>query len=444
MAKRSKSKNLLKDDATYKASNSSEQDDADSDLEARETSPSMDNDAGDKEAKTDKKLTSKRRKVDISCTSSEHSRALEVVVSNEDLLTEILFLVPVKPLLNFKCVSKHWQSLITDSKFASNHSRRNPSSSLISGIYFYHKPSELNSVSLHGHLSLPTLAFLDPVRKGSESRVVDSCNGLMLFSNGRGVDYIVCNPTTQKHIALPEPGRSTTYRYVGGEFGAYLAFDPLKSPYYKVLLIAHCSSDKERSAYYRIHIYSSKSASWKEIHAKAPDGGSYYRRVFWNGAIHWMNHDNVHIRFDVDTENLTGTVMPKVPNILAEEKTRFFGECGGSLLLIQTREYIFLRFRILEMEKDCCRWIVKYRVNMMPIYSVYHQGYSREFNVLCCANGSNGKDLVLVLATAGKVMAYNLNLKSVKVLLDLQCGSYQSYYNSYLCTYRFIESLTPV
>ncbi|KAF7147931.1 hypothetical protein RHSIM_Rhsim03G0249300 [Rhododendron simsii] len=46
MAKRSKSE----DDATYKASNSSEQDDVVSDLEARETSPSTDNDAGDREA----------------------------------------------------------------------------------------------------------------------------------------------------------------------------------------------------------------------------------------------------------------------------------------------------------------------------------------------------------------------------------------------------------
>ncbi|KAF7147743.1 hypothetical protein RHSIM_Rhsim03G0248900 [Rhododendron simsii] len=420
MAKPSKLKNPS-EDATYEASNSFEEDD---------------------EAKTDKKLTRKSRKVDISCILSEDSQALEVVVSNEDLLPEILFLVPVKPLLKFKCVSKQWYSLITDSKFASNHSRRNPSSSLISGIYFYDKPLALNSVSLHGHLSLPTLAFLDPVRKGSESRVVDSCNGLMMFSNGGGMHYIVCNPTTQKYITLPEPGRSTTYRSVGGQFGAYLAFDPLKSLYYKVLLISHHSGVKESSDSYLIHIYSSKTASWKEIHAKAPLGGSYYCRVFWNGAIHWMNHDNVHIRFDVDTENLMGTVMPKVPNILAEEKTRFFGECGGSLLLIQTREYAALRFRILEMEKDCCCWIVKYRVNMMPTYSVFHHVYYRDFRVLCCANGSDGKDLVLVLAIAGKVIAYNLNLKSVKVLLSLHC--YSDCLPIYHSTYRFIESLSPV
>lgn len=132
-----------------------------------------------------------------------------------------------------------------------------------------------------------------------------------------------------------------------------------------------------------------------------------------------MNHANFHIRFHVDEENLSGTIMPKVPNILAEDKIRFFGEWSGSLLLIQSRDHSALRFRILEMEKDCSRWIVKYRVNLWLARSVFREGYFPDFEVLCCANGPDENDLVLVLVIAGKVVAYNQNLKSVKVLIEL-------------------------
>ncbi|XP_058206873.1 F-box protein At5g07610-like isoform X1 [Rhododendron vialii] len=381
MAKPSKSKNPLEDDddAKYKASNSSEQNDevldpdADSDLEAGEKSPSTDNDEG----RTGKKVTSKRRKVDTSCTSSDHSRAVEVVVSNEDLLTEILFLVPAKPLLKFKSVSKHWHSLISQPQFGSNHTCRNPTSLLISGLYFYRWINkERKSVSLHGHQGLPTLAFLDPVRKGTKSKVVDSCNGLLLFSNGDKLDYFVCNPTTQRYIALPQHGGSTSSGF-WEQFGACLAFDPSKSPYYKVVLISYHFSFEERSSFYLIYIYSSKTASWKEMRAIAPlGGGSYQRRVFWNGAIHWMNSTYIHIRFDIDAENLTGTPMPKVPNILKEDKIQYFGECGGSLLLIQSREDSAMGFRILEMKKDCYRWIVKCKVNLRPICNAFPEGYT--------------------------------------------------------------------
>ncbi|PWA44015.1 F-box domain-containing protein [Artemisia annua] len=37
----------------------------------------------------------------------------------EDILCKILANLPVKPLLQFKCVSKHWNRLISDPSFRS-------------------------------------------------------------------------------------------------------------------------------------------------------------------------------------------------------------------------------------------------------------------------------------------------------------------------------------
>ncbi|KAF7149362.1 hypothetical protein RHSIM_Rhsim03G0249200 [Rhododendron simsii] len=121
------------------------------------------------------------------------------------------------------------------------------------------------------------------------------------------------------------------------------------------------------------------------MHVKAPNGGSDGRRVFWNGAIHWMSHANVHNRpishanvhnrFDVDAENLTS-----MPMFLGKDEIWYFGECGGSLLLIQT-VYASMGFRVLEMKKDCCHWIVKHQFSVRPIRYVHPKGYCAAYSL---------------------------------------------------------------
>ncbi|KAL7224520.1 hypothetical protein ACSBR1_025892 [Camellia fascicularis] len=394
--------------------------------------------------KMTEKISNKRRELVIGSTSLEDSLAVEVVVSNVDLLTEILLHVPTKSLLRFKCVSKHWRTLISDSQFSHNHTRRN-NNSLISGIYFYCKLrmfKELNSVSFHSHSSLPTLAFLNGVGEGSTPRIVCSCNGLLLCSKVYGKHYIVCNPTTQKYTALPAPA-GTLSRFLDHKFGAYLAFDPSKSPHYKVVLVNYSFDLRGRSgSSYVIDIYSSESACWKHIRVIAPPGHSLRRRVFSNGAIHWMTSTNLYIRFVVDAENLTQTPMPPYPKILSDDKILYFGECHGHLFLIQNRQVLPLRFRILEMDRDYCCWKVKYWVNLRPIESVFPEKF-HQFSVVCIVKGANEKDFALVFNIYGNFISYNLDRKTWKVLLDFQPGEFHEsvcYYNSY----NFIESLSPV
>jgi len=43
-----------------------------------------------------------------------------------DLIVEIISWLPVKPVVRFKCVSKHYQSIISDPKFAKLHLQRSP------------------------------------------------------------------------------------------------------------------------------------------------------------------------------------------------------------------------------------------------------------------------------------------------------------------------------
>ncbi|KAL7224467.1 hypothetical protein ACSBR1_025843 [Camellia fascicularis] len=247
-----------------------------------------------------------KRKLIIGCTSSEHSFAAELIANNSDLLTEILIRVPTKSLIRFK-----------------------------------------SSVSIAGHQTfLPTLSFLDGVVVSSSATTIEhSCNGLILCINGfRKLPYIVCNLTTKKFSLIPDigPPLSESYRK---NAGAFLAFDPATSPHYKVLLFSY--SYVNNGHWVEIEIYSSQTSSWKHVSVLEPRGARFMFSVFWNGAIHGISYANVHARFEVEEEKLIQTPMPRNPKILSHDKIRYFGECGGDLLLIQTPQRCAMGFRIL-------------------------------------------------------------------------------------------------
>ncbi|KAI8020370.1 F-box protein [Camellia lanceoleosa] len=347
------------------------------------------------------KMTNSKGTLVIGYNSSEHTLATELIGSNVDILIEILTRVPAKFVIRFKCVSKDWFSLISNSPFSCNHSNRHPSA-LFSGLFINPVTSfddeKVKSVSLHGpHQSLPTSSFPDGVGCGSGTfRIEDSCKGLLLCLNGPTC-FIVCNPTTQKYTVLPYHGGTTTsfvpFRnkfgvFLSSMFGGYLAFDPSKSPHYKVVLVSYIRN--RDGCFDLIDIYSSESTSWTHMRAAAPPGYPFTKKVFWNGSIHWMSYDNVYIQFDVDAEKLIGTPMPSNPKILSEERIWYFGECCGHLLLVQGRD---MGFRILEMERNYCYWIEKYQVNLRPMISLFPEIEADT----CVTRPSLGKLLCYVL-----------------------------------------------
>ncbi|CAL5328402.1 unnamed protein product [Camellia sinensis] len=374
--------------------------------------------------------------------SSETSLASsEVIASNVDLLSEILLRLPPKSLLRFMSVSKNWLDLISDSQFGSKHARRNRNRS-VSGLFFYNhywsRNEQVKSVALLGQSSLPTPYFIECRRV----RIVSSCNGLILcdidcfINNRKTTCYVVCNLTTQEFTRLPEHGDSQP--------PAYLAFDPSQSPHYKVVLYNYSPPS------YQFDIYSSESKYWRHITVDALPV-KRLEGVFWNGAIHWLSNDH-HIRFDVGSEELIQIPNPIAPKILSVDKARYFGECDDHLILIQMRLRSAMGFRILQMERDSFCWIVKCRVNLRPLISIFPEinntSKDYKFHVLCVAKGVNKNELGLVLTTAGKVIYYNLQCKTLKVLRDdfpkgNFCGLYFNQYH-YTRTYQFIESLFPV
>ncbi|KAF7152356.1 hypothetical protein RHSIM_Rhsim01G0016800 [Rhododendron simsii] len=345
--------------------------------------------------------------------TSDLSPAAEVIANNLDLLAQILLCLPAKTIIRFKFVSKHWLSLLSDSQFAAKHSIRNPNPS-ISGLFLYwNYKVDPKSVSLNGDPNrVPTLDFIKGVGNFRlRAEIIDSCNGLLLCEYSRRYPnfyspchYLVCNPTTQTYTLIPQPAEFTPRALLR----VFLAFDPSKSPHYKVVFMG--PDPDLYSPYLKIYIYCSESASWRQIHARP--GTGFKLGVFCGGVIYWLSDDNVVLGFDVDLEKMIE--MPKPPGILSLDKIVYFGACGGSLFLIQTHELIDKGFRILEVDTEYCRWIVKGPADLGPLQCVYSQlgyKYGDRYSVLCVLKGEKEEDFALVFSVAGKVLGLHVAVK---------------------------------
>lgn len=129
---------------------------------------------------------------------SEYSSSADTIASYDDLLTEILIRLPVKSLLRFKSVLRHWLSLITTPHFARC---RNPDPSSVSGLFLYPSGRRLNS----GLNFIPLQNDGNPTDGNFTTfplgmRILSSCHGLLCCSSFPRTGYHqahILNPTTK-------------------------------------------------------------------------------------------------------------------------------------------------------------------------------------------------------------------------------------------------------
>ncbi|XP_050373072.1 F-box protein At5g07610-like [Argentina anserina] len=325
------------------------------------------------------------------------------IASNEDLLSQILVRLPPKSLICFKCVSKQWLSLISNPQFIATHIRcrgiASPSGLLLNNDYL-HTP-EFHYVPLsHSNPSEltppPYLSYLGAPR----IKILQSCNGLLLCSSAyqkndpnyelkyfddlsqteddvllpdiwhviptisnacsqtrihySGFRFYVCNPTTKQFKTLSFP----FFQY--HILALNIAFDPLHSPYFKILCILKKDLDS-----HVIHLYDSETKTWNSspISFNAPRNIHFREPVFCRRAIHWYSSQQTSLYFDVDKECLNPMPMPQSS---LYGTVNYFGESGGHLHLILSTTS-FLEFDVFELEKDYSAWSVKYRLNIEGI-----------------------------------------------------------------------------
>ncbi|KAI3860358.1 hypothetical protein MKW92_052652 [Papaver armeniacum] len=386
-------------------------------------------------------LNFKMKSLSCSCSSSS---AASIIGNSVDIFTLILLCLPVKPLLVFKSVSKQWLSVISDPIFIKKHTQKQyPHSVMVE------TPKKLEFVSLDGSSSFvspfETLGFL----KEPHIRIKQSCNGLLCCCSHKGdvasrkCTYYICNPSTKQYRKIVCGFERATEKGYTMLLNVSLAYEPLKSPHYKVICVWMMPplEHTQRLCAYLIEIYSSETNSWK----LAGDVFSIPRSIFsksgvyWNGSLHWIDSwpQENHIRFNVDQELRTG--IPPYRSLIYQKdrsNVEYFGECRGQLHLIADYDRLSI-YDILEMKTDYSGWMHKFRVNVREFpYPVVYGGF-------CVLHVEEvGESFRLVMKILEQVISCDLGEMSFKDLYRFAPQASKKI--SQDSSYQYIETLASV
>ncbi|GAB4855311.1 hypothetical protein Ancab_023930 [Ancistrocladus abbreviatus] len=395
----------------------------------------------------------------MAANSADHSPA-EEIAGNNDLLTEILSRLPVKPLLRFKTVSKQWHNLISDRRFSHYHSRHHPPPAC-SALFFRHLST---STSTSAASLSPTLDFiplnsiatpLPSLFNSSSMTILQSCNGLLLcksVSDSR-TTFHVCNPTINRISRLPSPSRRKSVVSLN------LAFDPSKSIDLKVICVRKDRSKSPKLSY-GFDIYSSEIGAWRRsIDFFRPLCDIEFRHgVYWNGSIHWLptgrSWSKTTLFYDVENECLKNLELPCTSEAICLEG--YLAESHGRLHMIQLPMSGELEFHVMELDSNDLCWFVKYRVNVdllgpefgcqfreMSSYSwLPMHGWYRFWNILIfgVVHGEEEEDSALLALTPDSIISVNLSTAEVTTLCDVNnCEPLGANY-----IYQYIPSLYRV
>ncbi|PWA35310.1 restriction endonuclease, type II-like superfamily protein [Artemisia annua] len=191
----------------------------------------------------------------------------------EEIILQIISKLPVKPLLRFKCVSKHWNLLISDPIFMKSRSRR---ILLISGNPIH---AIDNNVPVNDKANL-AFKLHSPFAEGKYASVAGTVNGIVLLFIH--CDMILYNPLTSAYKKVPDHPHihrgSRNYDVYG--FGYGTTPDDLK-----IVII----SSTQRRGLRSCDVYNLKTTSWNkplELIGNY-DFGDEYKGVFVNGFLYW-------------------------------------------------------------------------------------------------------------------------------------------------------------
>ncbi|XP_022719942.1 F-box protein At5g07610-like [Durio zibethinus] len=377
----------------------------------------------------------------------------EKIGNNRDMLTEILLRLPTKSLIKFKCVSKQWLSLISNPQFCLSHTRHHQHNGFLEPTALLLKVKntispEFDVVPLKHYSEVPFFHYVN----SPDINMLQSCNGLFLCeTHDDDVDnvsrYFICNPTTKKFKMLSFPRNP----HEDCEFYVSLAFDPLKSPHYKIIAIRKVSKN---SFEFEMDIYLSETDSWtvSGISFEVGDDGSiaFNDAVFCNGIIHWNSYGAESLYFDVGQDCLQKMPMPMPTRNNLLEIYRYFGETRGTLYLAVVIHHalIGLELNVYEMESDYSRWFFKHRLNIgdamkiFPELNLGYRGVSLGLSAVCFIRSEKEEEPKVVAWADGKIIFYDFNDGAWKKHYDpgpgIKIGTRFSHVFSHLHEQRFL------
>ncbi|GKA57630.1 hypothetical protein Tco_0756818 [Tanacetum coccineum] len=239
---------------------------------------------------------------------------------------------------------------------------------------------------------------LGSTEEAENVKILQSCNGLLLCSgSGRLVFDYVYNPSTNQFKRLPHPNCSLDNSPYYRSAGLRMAFDPIKSPHYKLVDAGCTSCDID------IQIYSSETDNWSlcKDHFNYFSFDHFDSAIYWNDALHWLKTENrklTHYRLDIEDHE-----HPIITTIQIPQRGMNFLQSYGYMdpmqILMQIPHLLYLEGNLFQ---SCGCFLLVCRDDI---------GSKRE------------KDSLLVINLSGKVVQYNLISKTLHDIF--YCGSNQ-------------------
>lgn len=348
----------------------------------------------------DKKKKTVGKTMATTSTTRRHASKTEATMSMaiptlpQEIIAEILSRLPVKSLGQFRCVSKPWLSLISDTHFIKMHLKQRLSQKVFMSFWFRLKIRSLDFEALVNHVGDEKSAIKNlqlPLELGSIRRVkiLGSCDGLLCLRLGDN-DVIIWNPCIREYKKLQE------FNGLGGSYG--FGYDCENDDYKLVKVIPRNGSDE-----ISVDVFSLKTNSWRRVCY----GGYKFDLVddvgtLLNGAVYWQANrgdtkdTSFIVSFDIVNEKFSELPIPDCKFV----EGPMLGVLGGSLCACRS-----------EFGKDVEMWAMKEdgaKVSWIKFATVrlgMEPEYIREYSIPLCF-AKNGE--ALMLKGGLQLDAYNL------------------------------------
>ncbi|GKV30076.1 hypothetical protein SLEP1_g38936 [Rubroshorea leprosula] len=302
---------------------------------------------------------------------------------SQDLVEEILVMLPVSSLLRFKCVSKQWFLLLSNPKFIRRHQLKTSVQTcqvFFEGNRFPPKFSLGTLKNKGDYMNL--FQLVETTIEAPQSEVywgfLGHCDGLLCLHFGsvetRRSSIVVWNPLTreEKRIQVPESCWSKFE-----EFG--FGYDS-SSDDYKVVVVTYCSSSP-----IKIHSLGLNKFSWKTTQGSIQDFSncsSELSSVHVNGYLYWaigfVRPGPKHIAcFDLSRDIMT--VVETLGGKSFEKSQMELTILGGSLCLVESEDSvkfdaIFTPLTWTAVDEDVIIPICYTKQGKVLIYATERQG----------------------------------------------------------------------
>ncbi|XP_065872525.1 F-box protein At5g18160-like isoform X4 [Euphorbia lathyris] len=164
-----------------------------------------------------------------------------LALPDEVVVETILWRLPIKSIMQCRCVCKSWYSLITSPKFISSHLHKTLTKNSQSFLYERDILDKTGSYLLHFYNEdyFRSMLFRLPCNPKCWINIIGSVNGLICFciyewSGSLVVNFVLCNPSIGHFLSVPPSFSSLRGWNVKG-FG----FDE-RTQDYKILFISSC------------------------------------------------------------------------------------------------------------------------------------------------------------------------------------------------------------